>query len=286
MSRFLWVLVALAAIIQSVATSSQKLDEFPNITELLPLNFSDNTMGRKLTTIDSDGDKQFSSLLQLHSFALANVLAGGSGIRATVPMFLISVMHSISPESVPLVSSMQWLGHWYVCFGLGILLIVEIVADVIPAVDHVLHAVLTPMAPLAGALMALAPDYWGGAYTHVPMAIFGAGLAFAAHSGKAAFRAGSTATTGGTMNCFASLVGTIGLTFTIIISIFFAMMSIFLAICVVIACVYSAFFLKKAAKRFFPSTTEKPPSTNEVVIGNTEHQPPIVEPIHIGTNAV
>mmetsp|Transcript_74773 Transcript_74773/g.167543 ORF Transcript_74773/g.167543 Transcript_74773/m.167543 type:complete len:263 (-) Transcript_74773:71-859(-) len=179
------------------------------------------------------------AILQFHYFALGTVLAGGAGIRATLPLFFISLFHIIDPDKMPLSPEMEWLGYWFVCVLLLILLVVEILADMIPAVDHALHTILTPIHPIAGAVAAAAPTYSGGFLTHAPMALAGAGLALTAHTGKSMFRATSSATTGGTMNPLSSICGTLGTTVAIILAILVAVLSIILAMVVIGLCIYA-----------------------------------------------
>eukprot|EP00928_Gymnodinium_smaydae_P021419 TRINITY_DN18354_c0_g1_i1.p2 TRINITY_DN18354_c0_g1~~TRINITY_DN18354_c0_g1_i1.p2 ORF type:complete len:275 (-),score=52.50 TRINITY_DN18354_c0_g1_i1:98-877(-) len=189
------------------------------------------------------------AIVQLHRFALATVLAGGAGIRATVPMVILSLAHLIDAKDVPLTEATRWLGHWYITLALSVLLVIEVLADMIPAVDHALHAVLVPLYPIVGAIVAAAPDYPGGVWTHVPMAVGGALLALASHVGKSATRAGSSAVSGGALNCVHSAVGTIVLLIVCLVALFAALVSICLALIVILGCVYSVIFLRNATER-------------------------------------
>merc|ERR1719210_1061545 len=112
-------------------------------------------------------------------------LSGAAGIRATLPVFIISVAYQLDPDGYPISDQMHWLKHGEICALLGLLLLVEILADQIPAVDHALHAILAPAHPLMGAAAAIAPNYCGGLYTRVPMAFIGGSLPDMVRSGKA-----------------------------------------------------------------------------------------------------
>jgi len=133
-------------------------------------------------------------------FSVAMALSGAAGIRATLPIFILSLLHQVEPEEFPLSDEVHWLRRQEICVLLGVLLLVEILADQIPAVDHALHAVLAPVHPLAGAAAAIAPHYCGGLYTKVPMAAVGGAMAGMVHSGKAFTRAGGSATSFGVLN--------------------------------------------------------------------------------------
>lgn len=188
------------------------------------------------------------ALWQLHSFALATVLAGGAGIRATVPLFLLSLVHLLFPESVPLSGESEWLGYWFICAGLGILLIVEVLADTIPAVDHALHTVLTPVYPVAGALAAASPDYGGGVASHLVMAVCGAGLALIFHGGKSASRVGTTAAAGGVLTPLSSTAGTAGLISVVLAAMFLGVLCIIIALGVICLAVYIVLFVRRVSQ--------------------------------------
>lgn len=137
---------------------------------------------------------------------LATALAGGAGIRSVAPIFLLSFFHRMDPELYPLSHGTQWLGHHGVCMFLGLVLLIEVVADQVPAVDHALHAILTPAHPITGALAAVAPAYCGGFQIKIPMAFIGATTALSVHAGKSAVRHVSSHTTCGTLNPIISIV--------------------------------------------------------------------------------
>jgi Domain of unknown function (DUF4126) len=83
---------------------------------------------------------------------------------------------------------------------LGVLTIADFVGDKIPAVDHVLHAVGTVIAPVSGAALFTGQT---GLETDLPTfaaIVLGGATAEAVHSGRAAIRPLSTATTGGIGN--------------------------------------------------------------------------------------
>lgn len=145
-------------------------------------------------------------LCHFENFAIAACLAGSAGIRATLPAFLISILHQLNPQDYPISSEVHWIARPEICLLLGLLLLVEILADMIPAVDHAVHAILAPVHPAMGALMAITPDYCGGVLTKAPMAFAGAFMALGVHGGKAVVRAGSSATTGTIANPCVSVV--------------------------------------------------------------------------------
>lgn len=205
--------------------------------------------------LEASADGVTSSMLsEVHCLAAAIVLGASSGIRATVPLFIASLSHLINENWMPLSENTEWLGHWPVCLLLFLILVVEVVADAIPAVDHAIHAVCTPLYPLAGALAAAVPNYsssdtGGVTAVQIAMALIGGLLALGAHGGKASVRATSTATTGGLGNCVMSIVGTIGTTGIVVLALLAAVLSVLLAIAMVAGIVYTLCFFKRVATR-------------------------------------
>lgn len=146
----------------------------------------------------------FVSGWHLWEFIIATLMAAGAGIRVTMPPFLLSLYHLLLPEQYPLAPQGEWIGHWETCFLFGFLFLVEMVTDMIPALDHTLHVVLLPAHAVMGAIIAIAPDYPGDWTTRFPMAILGAFLAILVHSGKAILRAATSGATCGVLNPFVS----------------------------------------------------------------------------------
>eukprot|EP00746_Dinoflagellata_sp_MGD_P028509 gnl/MRDRNA2_/MRDRNA2_167384_c0_seq1.p1 gnl/MRDRNA2_/MRDRNA2_167384_c0~~gnl/MRDRNA2_/MRDRNA2_167384_c0_seq1.p1 ORF type:complete len:254 (+),score=42.02 gnl/MRDRNA2_/MRDRNA2_167384_c0_seq1:55-762(+) len=145
------------------------------------------------------------------NFALASALSGATGMRASLPLFLLSLCHKLHPHDYPLSHETQWLAKDEVVMLLGALFLVEVLADQIPAVDHALHAVLTPAHGGMGGVAAIAPAYCGGLATKVPMAIMGASMALTVHAGKSTLRAASSGASCGMCNPVISMCESIGI---------------------------------------------------------------------------
>jgi hypothetical protein len=96
------------------------------------------------------------------------------------------------------------LASWPVLIVAGVLLVVEFVADKVPAVDHVWDAVHT-FVRAPGAMVVVAILMQGRNPTWQVIAILVAGgVAFVAHAGKATARVASTKTTAATANALVS----------------------------------------------------------------------------------
>ena len=129
-------------------------------------------------------------------------LSGSAGLNAYIPLLLVALAARF-PMSDPLVklqAPFDLLGSWWAIGLIAVLLVVEIVADKIPAVDTVNDTIQTFIRPAAGAIL-----FAGSAnvITDVhPILALGSGLLVAGgvHATKMAARPVVTVTTGGVGN--------------------------------------------------------------------------------------
>ena len=131
------------------------------------------------------------------------VLAASAGLRAFMPLFAAGIASRTLDWD--LASSMQWLSSDVALVGLGVATAVEVAADKIPVVDHVLDAIHTVVGPIAGALAAF--SVWFPLPPTLAMVLallIGAPVAGGVHLVAAATRLKSTLTTGGALNPVAS----------------------------------------------------------------------------------
>jgi hypothetical protein len=85
------------------------------------------------------------------------LLAASAGLRAFLPLLGLGVASRVLDW--PIAQSMEWVATDAGLIGLGVAALVEIAADKIPAVDHVLDLIHTAAGPIAGALVAFTA--WG-----------------------------------------------------------------------------------------------------------------------------
>ncbi len=130
-------------------------------------------------------------------------LAACCGLRAFLPPLLLGLAARFGVSEVvlgrPILSpSFEWLASTPALVVFGVAVVLEVLADKVPALDHLLDIVQTAVRPLAGALVVAASFSPLGA---LPAGIFGliAGtpVAGAVHLGKSKIRALSTLGTGG-----------------------------------------------------------------------------------------
>ncbi|MCZ7418781.1 DUF4126 domain-containing protein [Verrucosispora sp. WMMA2121] len=78
-------------------------------------------------------------------------LAASAGLNAYIPLLITGALARYT-SVIDLPSGWQWLGNEWVLGILAVLLVVEVVADKVPVVDHVNDMVQTVVRPTAGGL--------------------------------------------------------------------------------------------------------------------------------------
>ncbi|MEO4038372.1 DUF4126 domain-containing protein [Micrococcaceae bacterium Sec6.3] len=140
-------------------------------------------------------------------FLTGTGLATSAGLNAFIPMFALGLLDRFT-NLVNLPEAWAWLSSDVSLWVVGVLLVLEVVADKIPGVDAMNDAVQTVVRPAAGGITFASgigtetttvrdPDalFAGGAW--VPIAI-GAAIALVVHLAKAGTRVGANTVTVGT----------------------------------------------------------------------------------------
>lgn len=146
--------------------------------------------------------------MDLTSLAAAFGLSAAAGLNAWLPLFGAALAQRL--DWVELAEPFVELSATGPLVVLAVLTIADFVGDKIPAVDHVLHAIGTVVAPASGAALFTGQT---GADTDLPTLaaiLLGGGSAESIHAGRAAIRPLSTATTGGIGNPVLSLLEDLG----------------------------------------------------------------------------
>ncbi len=142
----------------------------------------------------------------LPALALAIALAASAGLRAWLPLLLASGLARLGV--LDLGPSFQFLASNKALVLFGVATAIELVGDKIPAVDHALDLIGTPLRPAAGAL--LAASILGTVSDPLTSIVLGTAVgapsALVPHAAKSALRAASTATTGGLANPLLSFI--------------------------------------------------------------------------------
>src|SRR6185295_10022161 len=134
------------------------------------------------------------------AIALAIALAATAGIRAWLPLFLAGLLTRAG--WLELGASFAFLASTRALVILAVASALEILGDKIPAVDHALDTLGTPLKLGAGALLAAAA--FGTVTDPLTSTLLGVAVgaptALVPHAAKALLRVASTAVTGGLAN--------------------------------------------------------------------------------------
>ncbi len=128
-------------------------------------------------------------------------LAASAGLNAYIPLLVIGVIAHYFPNAIHLNQPFDLLANPWILILLGVLVIIEMVADKVPAVNHINDVIQTVVRPAAGAVAFAAS---ANVITDInPVLALACGLLVAGsvHTVKAAaVRPAVTATTGGAGN--------------------------------------------------------------------------------------
>ena len=144
-------------------------------------------------------------MTMITSLLTAAGLGLGTGINAYATLLVFGLLSRWQPGMFT-GDLAKFFSSTPVLIGLGVMYLIEFVADKIPAVDHVWDAIHTFIRPAAGALVA-----WASATDKMPQgalilaSVIAGTAALGAHATKASVRAASTLTTAGTANPVISL---------------------------------------------------------------------------------
>ena len=138
--------------------------------------------------------------MEIFNIISAFGLSSSAGLNAYIPLLVVSLLAKYT-DLIKLSSTWNAMTSWWVIGTLIFLLIIEVVADKIPAVNHVNDIVQSFIRPTAGAIVFAAS---ASNITHVNTVlaiIAGLFISGSVHAVKSlAIRPAVTATTGGTAN--------------------------------------------------------------------------------------
>lgn len=122
-------------------------------------------------------------------------LALPSGLNAYIPLLGLALAQRFGV--IALGEPWNTLGEWWVIALVAVLLLVEMLADKFPAVDHVNDVIQSFVRPAAGAVVAVAASGRAGENYPLVMVALGVVLAGGVHAVKASVRPVVNATTAG-----------------------------------------------------------------------------------------
>jgi hypothetical protein len=121
-------------------------------------------------------------------------LAAPAGLNAYIPLLVLGIAGRLGV--ITLTGPYTFLQEWWMLALLGVLLVIEILADKVPAVDTVNDTIQTVVRPVAGGLLAVSA---AGVVKAPAVVLFVAGvlLAGSVHAAKASARPAINAVSGG-----------------------------------------------------------------------------------------
>jgi hypothetical protein len=139
-------------------------------------------------------------------FLIGSSLAASAGLNAWMPLFLLGLADRFVP-AMQLPGGWSWLSSDLALWIIGVLLVLEIIADKIPALDSINDIVQTVLRPASGGIAFGAgasaqtiavddPTSFFADNAWVPIVV-GVGIALAVHVVKALGRVGANTVTGG-----------------------------------------------------------------------------------------
>ena len=135
--------------------------------------------------------------------ATAFALAGAAGLNAWLPVFAAALLARAG--AVDLAAPFDQLTTAPALLILGVVFVADFVGDKIPAVDSVLHAIGSVVAPASGAVLFTGQTGMETDLPTIAAIVLGAVTAGSVHLGRATLRPASTVTTAGVGNPFVSL---------------------------------------------------------------------------------
>jgi Domain of unknown function (DUF4126) len=130
-------------------------------------------------------------------------LSTAAGLNAYLPLLILGALARWT-DQISLDAPYDTLAEPGVMLAIGVIAAVDFVGDKVPAIDSVLHAIGLVVAPVAGALVALAAT-GNDAVDPAVAVVVGVAAAGATHGARSIVRPASTAFTGGTGNPVLSL---------------------------------------------------------------------------------
>jgi len=152
--------------------------------------------------------RAYASAVDLTSVCAALGLSAAAGLNAWLPLFGAALAERL--DLVDLAQPFDDLSGTGALVVLGVLTVADFVGDKIPAVDHVLHAAGTVIAPASGAALFTGQTGADTDLSTLAAVVLGGSVAASIHAGRATIRPVSTVGTGGIGNPILSLVEDIG----------------------------------------------------------------------------
>ena len=174
-------------------------------------------------------------------------LAAPAGVNAYIPLLAVALaerlgwLHLDAPYDI--------LGAWWVIAIIAVLLIVEVVADKVPAVDHVNDVIQTVVRPAAGGLLAVSAS-GHGSVSPVVLLVAGVLIAGSVHAVKASARPVINVSTAGAGAPVVSTLEDIG---AVIVTVLALLVPVLAAIVIIAVVVVAIVAIRRWRRRHRPA---------------------------------
>lgn len=191
--------------------------------------------------------------------ALVQALSGLTGVKASIPVAVVAWWALLDEASCPLALGPggEWLATWWACLLFTAALVVEVVADCVPALDSVLDTVMLFVKPVVAFIIATAP-YYDSTWALCSMQMAGPALGLAMAVAKALY---TVALDAGSCGCCAPLrsaAESMSVVFFVLLVLLSAVVSMLVALACVAVAVYA---LRKYRQRRTGARECAPPSS-------------------------
>lgn len=174
-------------------------------------------------------------------------LSASAGLNAYIPLLVVGVIGHYFPDTLTLNQPWDLIANPWILILLGVLVIIEMLADKVPAVNHINDLIQTIIRPVAGAIAFAASAKVVTDINPVFALACGLLVAGSVHAVKSvAVRPMVTATTGGAGNIPVSIAEDVAATG---VSILALMLPIIMAVLLVIFFILLVWWLAQRARR-------------------------------------
>ena len=170
-------------------------------------------------------------------------LAAPAGVNAYIPLFAVALAERLG--WLHLYEPYDALGSWWAIAVIAVLLVVEVVADKVPAVDHVNDVIQTVVRPAAGGLLAVSAS-GHGSVSPIVLVVAGVLIAGSVHAVKASARPVVNASTAGAGAPVASTLEDVG---AVIVTVLALLVPVLAAIVIIATVVLAIVLIRRWRRR-------------------------------------
>jgi hypothetical protein len=164
-------------------------------------------------------------------------LGAATGLNPWIPLFGLGLATRLGV--VELSSSFDRLGSTPVLGVLGVLMVLDLIGDKVPVVDHVLHLIGFVIAPVSGAIVVAAQDNLVSNTHPGVAAVIGLTLGGVVHASRSTIRPAVTASTAGFGNPVISTVEDVVSTVLTVLAVLVPVIAFLVLVGLVVAVVVS-----------------------------------------------